>query len=224
MLLACSEPAPSTPATILLFTGTGSSPNDVKAIETILRDHGHAYATADAGELNAMSAQQLAAHRLLIVPGGNYVDMGNALTEDAAARVRDAVHNGLNYLGICAGALLAGDAPTRSFNLTDGVHFDFYDAVNQNIHKTVLPVALADGATLEMNWEDGPQLAGWGEPVAHYPDGTPAVAQGAAGQGWVVLCGVHPEAPESWREGMKFTSPASDAQEYAAQLIDAALR
>jgi glutamine amidotransferase-like uncharacterized protein len=214
----------STPAPILLYAGAGSSPNDVKAIEAILRDHGHTYATADAEQFNAMSAEQLAAHRLLIVPGGNYIEMGQALTDDAAVRVRDAVHGGLNYLGICAGALIAGKATTRSFNLTDGVHFDFYAAVNQNIHKTVLPVAVAGGETLELYWEDGPQLSGWGEPIARYPDGTPAVAQGAAGEGWGVLCGVHPEAPESWREGMDYTTPASAGHEYAAELIEAALR
>jgi hypothetical protein len=39
----------------------------------------------------------------------------------------------------------------------------------------------------------------------------------------VVLAGIHPEAPESWRRGMAFTTPASPSRAFAAALIDAAL-
>jgi hypothetical protein len=72
-------------------------------------------------------------------------------------------------------------------------------------------------------WEDGPQLTGWGDVVARYPDGTPAVVQGAVEAGWVLLSGFHPEAPESWRRGLAFSEPASVANAYAARLIGAAL-
>ncbi|MFI5076014.1 MAG: hypothetical protein ACHQRO_01665, partial [Vicinamibacteria bacterium] len=77
--------------------------------------------------------------------------------------------------------------------------------------------------TLEHYWEDGPQLAGWGAPIATYPDGTPAIVEGAVGRGWVVLSGVHPEAPESWRDGMTFRTPAAADNAFAATLIRAAL-
>ena len=73
------------------------------------------------------------------------------------------------------------------------------------------------------SWEDGPELSGWGATVATYPDGKPAVVEGFAGDGWVVLVGVHPEAPESWRRGMTFAAPASASNAYAMALIDAAL-
>jgi hypothetical protein len=82
----------------------------------------------------------------------------------------------------------------------------------------------APGApTLDQYWEDGPQLAGWGAVVAKYPDGTPAVVEGTAGSGLVILAGVHPEAPESWRRGMTFTTPARDDNAYAGTLVRAAL-
>jgi hypothetical protein len=224
MLPACS-PAPATPPPILLFNGAGASPNDVKAIEAILRSQQLSYDTADSAALNAMPVPELRRYRLLIVPGGNYITMGESLAPEAATNVRNAVRDGVNYLGICAGALLAGDAKTRSFNLTDGVHFDFYGLVNQNIHKLAVSVTDAAGKALDHYWEDGPQLTGWGNAIAQYPDGTPAVSEGASGKGWVVLCGVHPEAPETWRAepGMSFATPTSASHEYAASLIDAAL-
>jgi hypothetical protein len=39
----------------------------------------------------------------------------------------------------------------------------------------------------------------------------------------VLLSGIHPEAPESWRRGLTFTTPASVDNAYAATLIDAAV-
>jgi hypothetical protein len=59
--------------------------------------------------------------------------------------------------------------------------------------------------------------------VGKYPDGTPAIVEGSSGKGWVILTGVHPEAPANWRRGMAFTTPASVDHAYAATLIHAAL-
>lgn len=47
--------------------------------------------------------------------------------------------------------------------------------------------------------------------------------EGPSGNGWVILTGVHPEAPENWRRGMTFSTPASVANAYAGTLIEAAL-
>jgi glutamine amidotransferase-like uncharacterized protein len=182
---------------ILLFTGTGTSRGDVKALEAILDDNQLGYPTANSSELNGMSEAQLGGYRLLIVPGGNFVDMGNRLSSASSANIRNAVYNGLNYLGICAGAFMAGDPPYNGLNLTSGVRFHFYSAENQGIRKTAVPIMAVGVSTLDQYWEDGPELTGWGAAIAKYPDGTPAVAEANVGNGWVVLSGIHPEAPES---------------------------
>ena len=211
-------------APILLFNGTGTSPNDVVAIEEILRTDHLSYSTVNSSQLSGMGESQMRGYRLLIVPGGNFIDMGNSLTPRTAVNIRDAVRNGLSYLGICAGAFLAGNSTYyNGFNLTSGVRFGFYAAENQGIRKTAVPIAGAGAATLDQYWEDGPQLAGWGAVVAKYPDGTPAVVEATFGSGWVILSGVHPEAPESWRHGMTFTTPASEDNAYAGMLIQSAL-
>ena len=57
---------------------------------------------------------------------------------------------------------------------------------------------------------------GWGAVVGKYPDGTPAIVEGTSGKGWVILCGVHPEAPANWRQGMTFTTPATASEPYTA--------
>ncbi len=218
------SPAQTTGAPeILLFNGAGSSPNDVKAFETILKGQRVNYSMVNSSQLNQMREAQLREHRLLIVPGGNFITIGNGLNPGASANIRNAVQNGLDYLGVCAGAFFAGNSPSNGLNLTAGVKFGFYAAEDRGIHKTAVPIAVAGATTLDHYWEDGPQLTGWGTVVGKYPDGTPAIVQGTCGGGWVVLCGVHPEAPASWRRGMAFTTPVSADTAYAWTLIHAAL-
>jgi glutamine amidotransferase-like uncharacterized protein len=208
---------------ILLFSGTGTSPNDVKAVETILRGNHLNYSTVNSSQLNQMGEAQIRGYRLLIVPGGNFIDIGNSLSSSTTTTIRTAVQHGMNYLGICAGGFLAGNSGYNSFNLTSGVKFGFYSAENQGVRKTPVAITAAGGPTLDQYWEDGPQFTGWGAVVAKYPDGTPAVVEGTFGSGWVILTGVHPEAPETWRGGMTFNTPAAADNAYAGMLIQAAL-
>ena len=88
-----------------------------------------------------MSESQLMAYRLMIIPGGNFIDMGNSLTPSTTANIHNAVQGGLNYLGICAGGFLAGHASYNSLNLTSGVRFDFYAEVNRGIHKAAVAIS-----------------------------------------------------------------------------------
>lgn len=207
---------------ILLFAGTGTSRNDVAALEGILRDRGHQYAVANSHQLDDLGESKLRAYRLLIVPGGNFEEIGRSLAPATSAKVRNAVRSGVNYLGLCAGAFFAGASPYNGLNITDGVQFEFYALEAQGTRKGVVSIAFADGSTCEHYWEDGPQLNGWGDVVAIYPNGAPAIVEGQSGAGWVILTGTHPEAPASWLRGM---SPATALRnnDFAATPIDAAL-
>lgn len=210
-------------APILLFNGTGTSPGDVAALKKILSSEHLGYATADSVQLDEMGELQIREYRLLIVPGGNFERIGNSLTSRTTAHIRDAIQNGLNYLGVCAGAFFAGNSPYNGLNLTSGSRFGFYAAEARGIRKAAVAITSAGGQTLSQYWEDGPQLTGWGAVVAKYPDGTPAIAEGTFGKGWVILTGVHPEAPPSWRHGMEFGTPVDVDNAYAAMLICSAL-
>lgn len=208
---------------ILLFNGHGTSPNDVKAFEKLLNENSFGYVTVDSQQLNGMSEAQLKSYRLLLVPGGNFEQIGNSLSVTTSTDVRNAIGGGLNYLGICAGAFFAGKSPYNGLNLTSDIRFPFYALEDQGIRKAAVEIAIAGAKPLSHYWEDGPQLTGWGKVIAKYPDGTPAVVQGSFGDGGVILSGVHPEAPENWRQGMTFTTSVSESNAYAVKLIDAAL-
>jgi glutamine amidotransferase-like uncharacterized protein len=210
-------------APILLFNGTGASPGDVAALRIILNTEHLDYSSVDSLQLNGMSESDLRKYRLLIVPGGNFEQIGNGLSSTTSMNIRAAIQNGLNYLGICAGAFFAGNSPYNGLNLTSGSRFGFYAAEARGIRKAPVAITTAGGEMLEQYWEDGPQLAGWGSIVAKYPDGTPATVEGSFGNGCVILTGVHPEAPASWRRGMDFRTPVTTDNAYAAKLIRSAL-
>jgi glutamine amidotransferase-like uncharacterized protein len=210
-------------AAVLLFDGTGASPGDVTALKKILSSQHLNYSTVNSPQLNGMTESQIREYRLLIVPGGNFEHIGNSLTSHTTANIKNAVKDGVNYLGICAGAFFAGNSPYNGLNLTSGARFGFYAAEASGIRKAPVAVTAAPGQTLDQYWEDGPQLTGWGEVVGKYPDGTPAIVQGTFGNGWMILTGVHPEAPASWRRGLDFRTPVDVDTAYAAKLIRAAL-
>jgi Biotin-protein ligase, N terminal len=218
---------PAIPAAepVLLYNGTGTSSSDVSAVEAVLGTLGVGYATADSSQLNAMSEPQLGGYRLLIVPGGNSITIGESLTGETASMIRGAVgHYGVHYLGICAGAFFGGYSIYNGVDLTAGVSFDFYADEYEGIHQEPVEISLPSSGPLDVYWQDGPQLSGWGAVVAKFPDGTPAIVEGQSGNGFVIFTGVHPEAPESWRGSMIFTTPVSVDLAYAGTVIQAALK
>lgn len=208
---------------VLLFVGTGTSSGDVAAVKAILNGLNLPFATATSSQMNSLTEKQLLAHKLLIVPGGNSITIGRYLTHTATANIHNAVINGgLHYLGICAGGFFGGYSIYNGLNLTSGVWFNFYADHFKGINKAAVEVAGSNGK-LDQYWQEGPQLSGWGTVVARYPDGAPAVVEGHSGNGWVILSGIHAEAPQSWRYGMTFTTPVSVDNAYAATLVKAAL-
>lgn len=221
-LAASSLTASNVP--VLLFNGTGTSSTDVAAVESVLSTLKLAYATANTSQIDAMTLSKLESYRLLIVPGGNSITIGTKLTKAATTNIHNAVVNGgLHYLGICAGAFFGGYSIYNGLNLTNGVWFNFYPDENKKIHIEAVTLSFPNKSTMDVYWQDGPQLSGWGSIISKYPDGLPAMAESKSGKGWVILSGVHPEAPANWRNGLKFKTPLATDLAYAGTLVTAAL-
>jgi hypothetical protein len=209
---------------VLLFNGTGTSSSDVAAVEAILSANGLTYSTANSSQLNALTEAELNAYQLMIVPGGNSITIGNNLKLSTTTNIHDAVVNdGLHYLGICAGGFFGGYSIYNGLNLTSGVWFNFYADHFNGIDKEPVEISSPDSGALDQYWQEGPELSGWGSIVGKYPDGTPAIVEGKSGNGWVILSGIHAEAPSSWRGGMTFTTSVAVDNAYAGALVTAAL-
>jgi Biotin-protein ligase, N terminal len=209
---------------VLLFVGDGASSTDVTAVEGVLNTLGIGYITADSTQLNAMSEPQLGGYKLVIVPGGDSITIGESLTAETSSAIRGAVQDyGVHYLGLCAGAFFGGSSTYNGVDLTAGVPFDFYADEFKGIHEESVELSLPGNSSLDVYWQDGPQLSGWGAVVAKFPDGTPAIVEGQAGKGFVIFTGVHPEAPASWRAQLMFTTPLSVDLQYAGTVVQGAL-
>jgi len=216
-----AEPGSSAP--ILLFVGSGTSSSDVSAMETILNTNKLKYATATSSQIEGMSESQLKAYKLLLIPGGNSISIGQGLSSNATSNIRNAVQSGLNYLGVCAGGFFGGYSVYNGLNLTSGVWFNLYSNNNRGTGKTAVEISNPSTGTLDQYWQDGPQFTGWGTVVGKYPDGTPAIVEGKSGSGWVILSGIHAEAPASWRYGMNFSTSVQTDNNYAYTMIVAAM-
>lgn len=209
---------------VLLFNGTGTIASDVSAVETILTGKGLRYSTANSAQLNAMSEATLRSFKLLVVPGGNSITIGQNLSHTATTNIHNAViSGGLHYLGICAGGFFGGYSIYNGLNLTNGVWFNVYADQGLGISQEAVMIKTPSSGSMDQYWQDGPQFTQWGYVVAKYPDGTPAIAENKSGIGWVILVGVHPEAPASWRYGMTFSTSATVDNTYAGTLVLAAL-
>lgn len=221
---AAVVPEATTPK-VLLFVGSGTSSGDVSAVGTILKDLKLSYATATSSQLDGMSETQLRSYKLFLMPGGDAITISQNLSHTAITNVHNAiVDGGVHYLGICAGGFFAGDSGDYDYlDLTPGVWFNYYADEFDGIDKAAVEVAASNGTKLDQYWQNGPQLTGWGEIVGKYPNGTPVIVEGKSGEGWVLLSGVHPEAPQDWRSGMSFTTSAAVDNAYAETLVTAAL-
>jgi len=208
---------------VLIFNGTGTSPNDVTAVEAVVSAKGLAYHTANSSQLDSMSQSQLMAYKLFIVPGGNSITIGHNLSSKATTAVRDAVAQGLNYLGICAGGFFGGYSEYNGLDLTSGKWFTLYADYYKGINKEAVAISFPNGTKLDIYWQDGPNLSGWGQIVGKYPNGNTALTEGYWGKGFVLLSGVHPEAPAGWRSGMDFFTPLDVDLAFAGTLVTSAL-
>lgn len=222
-MAAALPPAIPAAEPVLLFNGTGTS-SDVGAVEAVLDTLGVGYITADSAQLNAMSEAQLGGYKLIIIPGGNSIEIGESLTANAVVNLRGAVQQyGVHYLGICAGAFFGGYSIYNGVNLTGGAPFDFYADEFKGIHRELVQLSFVSSSPLDVYWQDGPQLSGWGDVVAKFPDGTPAITEGQSGNGFVIFTGVHPEAPPGWLGTLVLKTPITVDQAYAGMVITAAL-
>lgn len=148
---------------------------------------------------------------LYIQPGGTSLVVSRTMVEQLKQNIVSFVSQGGGYVGFCAGAFFAtkeirnegvpglGLFPGRSW-LWNGVP-----------DSPVITKILWGDQYRDLYWEGGPYMEispdeireGQVELVATYRDGSIAAARSHFGQGRVFVTGVHPEAPEAWRSGLR---------------------
>ncbi len=165
-----------------------------------------------------------------IQPGGESHIVAEHLSVALKSRLQTFVAGGGAYVGFCAGGFYG----SRLFHTLDDDGQDkvysglgFFDGesflYSTDESPEILLTAWA-GMPRYLYWEGGPYFAvpsGAGaEIVATYPDGRPGMIQVHYGQGRAALSGLHPEAPQDWRDAAGLTDP--DGLDFA--LADAMVR
>jgi len=159
----------------------------------------------------------------VVFPGGiaSWTGLRKWNTNFAHA-IRYFVAAGGGYLGVCAGAYIAGKKPAVGFSLYCNrtlaladiwTHLpplistikEYIEAQSQYL-TVMLKITSEDhlivrghlGEIVEVTYTSGPIMVGPGElvtPLAFFEDGNVAALATTFGMGRVVLCSVHPEAP-----------------------------
>ena len=216
---------------VLLFNGEGISTSDWQTTEKIIRGMGLSYQLINSAEMNRMSFDQMSDFGLILVPGGHGSTITNGLYPATRVRVRKAVReSGVSYLGICAGAWVAvGDetntevAKGYGFSAILGNHLKNWWPNATHPKAAMAMVTFATGMKRSLVWYGGPATPEWnGGVVARYSNGAAAISQAWSKNGFVILSGPHPEAPQGWRQSAGFDVDGLD-YDIARNLISAAI-
>ncbi|MBI3557293.1 MAG: hypothetical protein HY074_13600 [Deltaproteobacteria bacterium] len=216
----------------LIFNGKGTSASDANSLVKIIESKGLSYKVVNSDALNAMSVDDLAKYGVIVWPGGHANQMTDSLTYETRRNIRKAVReSGVNFAGFCAGAWMGvgDDIPLRGdldigFALLPGKLLAEYFPNGKEPTAEMVQTSFADGSQRDLVWWGGPITPNIpGGVVAKYPDGSPEITQAFSGNGFVVLTGTHPEAPQGWRDGEGLSDKDGLDFELAWKLVNSAL-
>ena len=158
-----------------------------------------------------------------IQPGGKSRIVVNTMTVQLKEALQKFVSNGGGYVGFCAGAFaateLVGTSSYAGFNFMPGktTLYPSRRAVD------IIPIQW-NGTLRHIYWEGGPYLSelpvGQVEIRATYPNGQVAAARSQFGKGRVYVTGLHPEAPQDWRDYSRLIDKDGLDDDLVMEMID----
>ena len=212
--------AEDSPVRVAIFDGDGVGPSALPLIEAIKKAKEHPFQIS---RITAVEIQggKLAGVNVLVHPGGSGGGQGKALGENGRKAVRDFVHQGGGYLGVCGGAYLATNDYEWSLNLIDAKVVDkrHWARGNGDVRVRLSPAGSNffshAGPDMTIHYAQGPLLARpeWDDPdvpdyesLAIFADeialkgapegvmvGTSAAVRAEYGKGRVFCFSPHPE-------------------------------
>ncbi len=190
----------------VVFAGAGTCDGCAAAVAQLLRQQQYQVRLVDEHQLDAAVLKDA---ELYVQPGGSddIMDTLNVLSASQIQRIRDFVKRGGNYLGICAGAYLAGQYAdqaegSKAFALVELPEID--QEITGDNSAQLIPLRLPGEATARhVYYQAGPHfgttLPGHGKALAYYAGSRHIAARiSDYGKGRVGLIGPHYEADASW--------------------------
>ncbi|MGK5083831.1 BPL-N domain-containing protein [Bdellovibrionota bacterium FG-1] len=166
-----------------------------------------------------------------IQPGGTSRAVGKAMSAQLKGWIQDFVRSGGGYVGFCAGGFFAtakiGDLEDPGLGLLPGASHPYTTVPDDAI---ILPIQWGGGKPRQIYWEGGPfftlpsETGTGAEVMATYSEGTAASVRAPYGKGRVYVTGLHPEAPQSWRDYFHLLDSDGLDENLAVQMIHWASR
>jgi biotin--protein ligase len=230
VLFAWNYTRPSRKADVAIYSGGGIWEDSVRAIEEMFHWMNYTVELVSAEYINN---NELEAFRILCVPGGNMYDYAQDISSKGKENVRDFVHGGGGYIGICGGAYFAAEkvvwrgsqlsmtplglfAGTATGPINEIMPYPNYTMCNVNIinHMHFITQSEQDPITTLYYW--GPALVSNADAnvtiLGNYDKGNQAaIVVFEYFQGRVFLMGAHPEIEEdSDRDKVIFADEFND--------------
>ncbi len=188
--MAAQAQATGRPAKMLIYSGSGTWAAEVSDTKQNLDALGIQYEVK-----NSLSGVDYNQYAAIFMPGGNAGTEGLGIGNSELGRLSAAVNNGLNYLGNCAGAFLAGRSGGNGLNMVNQ-NIDYVPDYNSKYGggaQIATPVKLWDGTTRDLMFYGGPGLDGvQGRTLGTFSNGTAGIKSFQQGSGQVILDAFHP--------------------------------
>ena len=204
--IASRMPAARTQQTAFVYNGAGACQGCPEDLAKVFQSQGYAIRYVKASDINAdVDAAPLKEATVYVQPGGTdrLEDTTDVFTDVGRQALREFVAHGGRYVGVCAGAYLAGEwvddeHKSRGFGLLDGVVQE-----EMSDPKPRLENVRWGSDVIPTYFQNGPQLASSGLPKmkiwgTYLNTGHPAAITYEYGNGQVALVGPHPEANAEW--------------------------
>ena len=152
-------------------------------------------------------------------PGGYASRAMNSMSEQLKTNLKNFIQNGGGYVGFCAGAFVTtaqvGTTRVKGLGIVPGNTKLYGSGVN--IYKTNWM-----GSERYLYWEGGPYFRNMPssvEQTGSYPNGTNAAIRTTFGKGRIWITGLHPEAPQWWKDDSKQADPDGDDRDIVASML-----
>ena len=160
--------------------------------------------------------------KVWIQPGGMSSTVAQTMLPDLKANLKRFVAEGGAYVGYCAGGFLAtpmiASRGIEGLGLLPGLNGMYVEP-----NEAMLYDIQWNGKTRKMYWEGGPYFIlgpnDTAEVTATYPNGQAASVRAPYGLGRVYVTGLHPEAPQDWRDYFKMQDTDGLDVDLAVEMI-----
>lgn len=225
-----SPEKPSAQVDIAIYSGRGTWEQSVKALRAMFLWMNYTVEYVSADRINNIG---LASFRILCIPGGDMYEYAQDISTKGKENIRNFIHDGGGYIGICGGAYFASERviwrgnqlPMTPLGIFPGIAAGPINEIISypNYTMTIVKIISHEHPITQSELDSASVLYYWGPAMAPNPNANVTILGNYSKgnqtamlafqyyQGRVFLIGTHPEIEEdSDRDGVSFGDQFDD--------------